>query len=59
MANTSGGNVQPTQSSDLASQLNDLKQLTEQLNNLSESMQQAASTVGSLPDDPPPYYSNA
>ena len=47
MANNSGHDPQSGNLSDLAFHLHDLKQLTEELSNLAEAMQQAASTGGS------------
>ncbi len=52
MANNSGNNPQPGKLTDLAFHLHDLKQLTEQLSELAESMQQASAAGDGIPGDP-------
>ncbi len=47
MTNNSGNDPQSGNLSDLTFHLHDLKQLTEELSNLAEAMQQASSTGGS------------
>ena len=57
MANNTGDNTAPGSLSEMAFQLHDLKNLTEQLSDLSESMQQtSAMGTGSEGSQPPPYY---
>lgn len=59
MANNSGKNTQSGTPSELAFYLHDLKQLTEQLSNLAESMQRmSASGDGDSNDPALSYYSN-
>ncbi len=50
MANKPGKNAQSRGKSDLATQLRDLKRLTEQLSNIAESMQQASSAGNASAD---------
>jgi hypothetical protein len=59
MANNTGNNPQSGNPSELAFHLHDLKQLTEQLSELTEALQRtSAAGDGSLVDVPPPYYTN-
>ncbi len=60
MANKAGRNVQASGLSELAFQLHDLKQLTEQLSNLAEAMQQASPAARADGSDAgsTPYYSS-
>ncbi len=58
MANNTGDDTASGGLPEMAFQLHDLKNLTEQLSDLSESMQQtSAEGTGSAGDQSPPYYS--
>lgn len=59
MANNTGNNPQSGNPSELAFHLHDLKQLTEQLSELTEALQRiSAAGDGSLVDTPPSYYTS-
>ncbi len=59
MANNTGNNPQSGSPSELAFHLHDLKQLTEQLTNLTEAIQRTSATGDGIGGEtPPPYYGN-